>query len=118
MCIRDSCKGGHNGSPHLSGDGFDEQLLLSADAAADEDELRVEDVHQPRKALHDLVRPVLEKGEDDGVARMGRFEDGTAISPLMIARLRSTHEGRSGSIPLPAARCTAGAEDAIQRRCV
>ena len=42
-------KSGHHGGTHFPCDGVYQQLLLCADAAADEDELRVEDMHHARK---------------------------------------------------------------------
>ena len=47
--------------PLLGGNGGDEQLLLGAHAAADQDQLRVEDVHHAGKALRDLVRPCVQQ---------------------------------------------------------
>ena len=60
-------KGRHHGGFHLGRNGVDEQLLLGAHAAADQDQLRVEDVHHACKALCDLVDPVVQHGLCAGV---------------------------------------------------
>ena len=108
-------KSGHHGGTHFLGDGVYQQLLLCADAAADEDELRVEDMHHARKALGDLIRPVVQKRQDGGVACMGRFKDSAAILPLRVPGLCAPHQSGGCGVPLPATRRAAGAEHAIQR---
>ena len=108
-------KSGHHGGAHFPGDGVYQQLLLCADAAADEDELRVEDMHHARKALGDLIRPVVQKRQDGGVACMGRLKDSAAILPLRVPGLCAPHQSGGCGVPLPAARRAAGAEHAIQR---
>ena len=42
-------KSGHDAGAYFFGQRVDQQLLLGADAAADQDQLRVEDVNQPGK---------------------------------------------------------------------
>ena len=54
-------------------------FFLRADAAADQDELRIEDVHHARQPLCDLVRPVVDEIEHQRVSCLGRRKDGPAI---------------------------------------
>ena len=49
-------EGGHDAFAHLRGQRVDQKRLLRANAAANQDQLRVEDVYKARKALGDLDR--------------------------------------------------------------
>ena len=108
-------KGRHHGGSHLGRNGVDEQLLLGAHAAADQDQLGVEDVHHAGKALRDLVRPVVQQGKDGLVACLRSGEDRAAIRPGGVFLLRSTDECGGGGVALPAARSPAGARHTVER---
>ena len=52
-------EGGHDAFAHLRGQRVDQQRLLCADAAADQDQLRVEDVYKARRPWAiSLIQPL------------------------------------------------------------
>ena len=59
----------------------DRQLLLGGHAAADQDQLRVEDRHHACKPLRDLVRPCVQQRQHGLVARFCGGKDGAAVLP-------------------------------------
>ena len=75
-------EGGHDAFAHLRGQRVYQKRLLRADAAADQDQLRVEDVYKARKALGDLVDPAVEHSQRAGVARGGSLKNRT---PAVVA---------------------------------
>lgn len=72
-------EGGHDAFAHLRGQRVYQKRLLRADAAADQDQLRVEDVYKARKALGDLVDPAVEHSQRAGVACGGSLKDRTPV---------------------------------------
>ena len=94
--------------------GSNQQFLLRAHAAADQNELRVEDVHHAGKALCDLVRPVVQQGKNCLVACFGCGKDGAAILPIGVLFLCGAHQRGGGSVAFPAALCAAGTVHTVQ----
>ena len=107
-------KGGHDGGPDFGGNGLDEQLLLGAHAAADENELWVKDVHHACKALCDLIRPGIQQGQNGLVASLRGSKNGAAVFPGRVLFLRGPYQSSGGGVALPAAGGTAGAGDTDQ----
>ncbi len=110
-----SAKAGITEAFTLSRNGVDEQLLLGAHAAADQDQLGVEDVHHAGKPLGDLIRPVIQQGKDGFIACLRGGEDRAAIRPGGVYLLRSADECGGGGVALPAARSPAGARHTVER---
>ena len=108
-------KGGHHRCLYFGGNGGDEQLLLGAHAAADQNELRVEDVHHACKALCNLVRPVVQQGKNCLAACFGCGKDGAAVLPIGVLFLCGAHQRGGGSVAFPAALCAAGTVHTVQR---
>ena len=88
-------------------------FFLRADAAADQDELRIEDVHHARQPLRDLVRPAVDEIEHQRISCLGRRKDGPAIFQVGVNGVGSPHQSRGGGVLLPAAHRPAGAKQAV-----
>ena len=95
--------------------GVDQKRLLRADAAADQDQLRVEDVYKARKPLGDLVDPVVEHSQRAGVARGGSLKNRTPVGRVQPGLLGAADQRRCSGVALIAADGPAGAGYAVQR---
>ena len=84
-------EGGHDAFAHLRGQRVDQKRLLRADAAADQDQLRVEDVYKARKALGDLVDPAVEHSQRAGVARGGSLKNRTPVCAVPKSSVQSQY---------------------------
>ena len=51
---------------------IDQKLLLGADAASNQDQLRIEDMHQPGQTLCDLIDPILQQSQYPHIPCFGR----------------------------------------------
>ena len=89
-------EGGHDAFAHLRGQRVYQKRLLRADAAADQDQLRVEDVYKARKALGDLVDPAVEHSQRAGVACGGSLKDRTPVGRVQPGRLGAADQRRCG----------------------
>ena len=72
-------------------------------------------MHQPGKALCDLVDPVVQHGLCTGVTGGSRLKDGAAVRGVQPHPLRIAHQRGRGGVPLIAADGPAGAGHAVQR---